>query len=160
MDKQDKADIEAILKDIESCANANNVHKYKAVPEDIIDRLKSLIKWEPKEYEDPWISGGVGDALQAEFSDEEWRLAGNEWPTKELAETARDMNKRNQLILQYKNDPDNMFGDGNWAIYYLTAKKRWKTSYVMGTENPELTFEKQEQAEEVIRKLGLNVSPT
>jgi hypothetical protein len=123
--------------------------------------LKELInpKWEPNEYTRPFYIGGDGGVFDNFYyptsAIEKTRQYGNEWPTKELAETARDMNKRNQLILQAKTDIE--CEDGDWIISYRPPNKLWVAiESERAKDNPELTFKEKEKAEEVIRMLDLN----
>lgn len=119
--------------------------------------LKALI--EPEKWEPEKIDGrcyqimGDGHFCKDESADE-YRLYGNEWPTKEHAELARDMNKRNQWILQAKIARG--FGDGEWIISYDGCDREWKSVPSRLSDNPENTFETKAQGQEVIKMVGLN----
>lgn len=121
------------------------------------EMLRKLIDdpWEPKRLDKVWylnMDGCVCRGVQTDGC----RLFGNEWPTEELAKTARDMTKRNNLILQYKQEKG--FEDGEWVI----CKRNdglWSEFANDMSEiliNPELTFETKAQAQEVINALRLN----
>jgi len=117
--------------------------------------LRELIegsKWEPKGCSPGFYIMGYGaiDSHSARFTND-YILYGNTWPTKELAETARDMNKRNQYILQYKTEKG--FGDGPYGLEF---KNKWFVINSYYKANPELTFETREQAEETIKALRMN----
>lgn len=125
----------------------------------VVHKLKSLIepeKWEPKEYEgDIYQMMGDGTFCK-DRSFDSYRLHGSEWPTKELATIARDMNKRNQLILQAKHEKG--YGDGIYYLYYHCVSEDWCVVSDGNTSNPELTLETNEQAERIIELLQLNAN--
>lgn len=150
----DKNRIEEIIERWESQVR-NDTHL--CVPKSVIKELKSLInpKWEPKGYEDGFYVAGYGTVGGHRRFTQNYILYGNTWPTKETAETARDMNKRNQLILQAKIEKG--YGNGDNVIC-LNKRGVWQGAFSDSKENPELTFESAEQAEEVIKMVGLNES--
>jgi hypothetical protein len=127
-----------------------------AMNNEAIDELKELIneKWEPKAYKPFWFVDGGSGITEFRASTEEARKYGNEWPTKELAETARDMNKRNQLILQAKHEMG--YGDGRAKILYNYDRDCWEGRNGVYVSTPELAFKTREQAEVIIKMVGLN----
>jgi hypothetical protein len=153
----DKDKLEEIIKRYDSKHFATLINDQVISHKDnLIQELKALInpKWEPKEYIPNWGSQSDGNITDSDRIDKEERLYGNNWPTRELAETARDMNKRNQLILQYKTEKG--FGDGRCGINHGNGEwYAYENSYI---DNPELTFETKEQTEETIKAVGLNES--
>lgn len=118
--------------------------------------LRELIneKWEPKRHDYNHTAGPNGMVFSSTISEDSYRLHGSEFPTKELAETARDMNKRNQLILQAKHEMG--YGDGYYKITFGLGIRVWYVTNDGKIDNPELTFETQEQAAKIISMVGLN----
>lgn len=119
----------------------------------LTEKLKELIneKWEPKEgkyhlHGDGHIASGGGSYGYVSM--------GCSFKTEELAETARDMNKRNQLILQAKHEMG--YGDGYYKITFGLGIRGWCVMNDGKIDNPELTFETQEQAAKIISMVGLN----
>lgn len=128
------------------------------IPAEALDELRALIKedkWEPKQYEFNWYFRSDGKVKSYSGSEEKARQFGNEWPTEELAIKARDMNKRNQLIMQAKHEMG--YGDGNYAIFKNSG--RWRGG-VASPQNTEITFENRSQTETVINMLELNNETT
>jgi hypothetical protein len=144
MTPEEKKKIEAIAKSLEDSEGPF----YEACK-----LLKSLIeeKWEPKKFDQHWWIGQGGGVHRSVSSGActSSRLYGNEWETKELAETARDMNKRNQLILQAKHERG--YGDGDWTLVYSADEEKWVATYPNYPSNPELTFDTKAHAKEVLK---------
>lgn len=107
------------------------VKKLGADCEKIYQDLKRLIEWEPKEMH--------------EYSSE-------------LGCQIIDMNVRNKRIALAKYEMG--YKDGAWGIAYSNRKETWRSynggGYVGCIDNPELTFETKEQAEHIIKMIGLN----
>lgn len=124
------------------------------IDESWLNELKELIneKWEPKGGQYFVYPGGKIQYNADGYSDDA-REYGNEFPTKELAETARDMNKRNQLILQAKHEMG--YGGGKFYISRGTSGF-WQASLSDWVPDPEISFETQTQAETVIKMVNLN----
>lgn len=144
---------------IQEIIDGLRVYNPHTVVDETVKQLKALIepKWEPKVYEPNFYIGRNGLISISDLIYNPDRLYGGEWPTIEAAETARDMNKRNQLILQYKLEKG--FGDGGWIIVYHERREQWEVLNASDQpENPELTFETREQAVETLKAVGLNES--
>ena len=128
-------------------------HGYRPHPKHLLKDLKSLLEWEPKEHDYPLVIMPDGEIVSGS-GDYATRLMGGEWSNTGIAVKARDMNKRNQLILQAKHEMG--YGDGRYKIFFNKHCNVWLTSAGYHTANPELCFETKEQAEHVIEMVGLN----
>ena len=129
----------------------------------MLKELKEPEEWEPKKYLPNFSIEQTGRITKwSRKNSNAVRLYGNEFPTEQLAQVARDMNKRNQLILQAKTELEERLGrkiDGGYEIHIGVGENQgslWRSAYVFKTANPELTFENQSQAEQVIKMVGLN----
>lgn len=141
-----KEEIERLIKKFED-SQVTTEHQ-------IIKELKALIepeKWEPK--------GGLliiepnGVITEEEEQPYGCVVYGNAWETVKLAGIARDMNKRNQLILQAKHEIG--AEDGRFGLFIQHGY------WVCGTVspgNPELSFKERTQGEKVIEMLQLNAN--
>lgn len=129
------------LREIISKSNKDETRK---ILEDLLAELVEE-KWEPKKYIPNWYILSDGKIISSSDEGDEYRLYGNEFPTEETTIIARNMNKRNQLILQAKIEMG--YGDGRFGIF------KQEDVWMCGTHspgNPELTFETREQAETVL----------
>lgn len=124
----------------------------------IIKELKALIEepeWEPKVYEPNWMIVSEGSVRESTVSTSIHRLYGNESPTKEVAEKIAQMNRRNQRIMQAKVEMG--YRDGPWLITKYLRGGGWDSKYNNDyLALPELGVETEEQAETIIKMVGLN----
>ena len=152
-----KDDIQKVINQLESSVDSSERMFYEGPFYEACQMLKELIEekpWEPKEYDPYWWINVSGEVCPPEcISPKAIMGYGNRWPTKELAKTARDMNKRNQLILQAKTE----IGAKDGRLYITKGRSGlWQASSSDWIPDPEITFESQYQAEQVIKMLRLN----
>jgi len=126
--KIDKQKLERIIEEVE-----NSLMHF---PGNVVADLKDLIepeKWEPKNIAS--FSQGMHDKYYA-------------------------MEERNRRIFLAKAELEEKPGrkiDGDFSIAYGSGIEEWMVCKDMGlSSNPEITFDTKEQADEVIKMVGLN----